>query len=130
MGGGEVQPARLPGWGLAVLLPLALPLVSSLSPPRQGRGLCPKGVEARPGLFRELQLASEQQLPSCGSRAALSPPDLPCYFRPSAVGGHWGFSVLRAHTATTVSNFILLCSRFPLCCCFSFHAETVWSPCC
>lgn len=74
--------------------------------PRPGQGFCCTGVEARPGLFQELQLA-RSSCGSCGSRAALGPPGLPCYFRPSAVGGHWGFSGLRAHTARAVSDFIM-----------------------
>lgn len=43
----------------------------------------------------------------------------PCpvhYFRPSAVGA-LGFSVLQAHYAATVLDFIP-CSQLPLCCCF------------
>lgn len=95
-------PPRLSSWA-GVWLCSCPGLPSPHGTPRPGQGFCCTGVEARPGLFQELQLARS----SCGSRAALGPPGLPCYFRPSAVGGHWGFSGLRAHIARAVSDFIM-----------------------
>lgn len=131
-GVGRVQPAGLLCLGLAVLLPRALPLVPAS--PRPGQDGVSKGVEARPGLFRELQLAPEQLLGAAGAelrgRAALSPPGLAPLFQALSCRGSPGVLCQSSHCSSSVGFYFIMFSVSPLCCCFSFRAETEWSPCC